>query len=235
MNLNLKASQIQCNNSPRIPLLSLLRFGNGEAGEAGHVWMDYCMNFVFCSELVYKTANDSVCINELHASVCEVMFGTDEVTFGGDQVFFDVFTDGTARLHGQVSVVEVGGAPPGTHASSWALDVAFDGTAGPNPAWDYYHLVAMGQELVNLDDATDFANSLGQERVVLLSDPRLPQRTDDPICAFEAACDGGSLSHLRPTLRTHPALVPRQIIPAIPTMPRLRPVVSPEDEGGDGK
>ena len=86
-------------------------------------------------------------------------FGGDEVTFGADSVFLDVFTDGSAHLFGTVSVVEVDDMPPGGLASTWDLDVIFDPGTGPNPAFQYFHLndTAVDKELVNQADASDFA------------------------------------------------------------------------------
>lgn len=83
--------------------------------------------------------------------------GSEEVTFSFDDVCFDVYDDGSARLYGLISVAEVdGGAPTGDEVSSWNLDVAFVSASGPNAAYDYYMIDGdAGTELVNTADAND--------------------------------------------------------------------------------
>lgn len=93
----------------------------------------------------------------------------DAVTFAYDSVLFQENVDGTARLHGLVSVAEVNNSGgPGIYASSWILNVWFDlipATVaeatiwGYNPAYRYYTIQPDGgPELVNLSDANDYAN-----------------------------------------------------------------------------
>ncbi len=114
--------------------------------------------------------------------------GSDEVTFADDEVFFDVFTDGTALLHGLIHVVEVDDGPPGAHASEWLMNVHFERTEGSPSTLEFFHLVPMGRELVNVADADDFANLF--ERPANGSKPfrigfgALP----DSKCVTEAPC-----------------------------------------------
>lgn len=85
----------------------------------------------------------------------------EEVTFAFDSVLFDVYDDGTARLHGTISVAEfddTGGPSP--YASTWDLDVWFAAGSGSNPSWDYYQLDPnAGTEMTNqADPSNDYAN-----------------------------------------------------------------------------
>jgi len=81
----------------------------------------------------------------------------DEVTFSFDNVLFNVYDDGTARLFGTISVAEfnnTGG--PGAFSSVWTLDVAFNSTTGSNPSYDYYIInPSAGVELRNQADPTN--------------------------------------------------------------------------------
>jgi hypothetical protein len=85
----------------------------------------------------------------------------EEVTFAFDSVLFDVYDDGTARLHGTISVAEfdnTGGASP--YASTWDLDVWFAAGSGGNPSYDYYVVdPTAGTEMANqADPSNDYAN-----------------------------------------------------------------------------
>jgi len=84
----------------------------------------------------------------------------DAITFAFDSVFFDVFTNGTARLYGDVSVVEVNGsAPTGSEISSWDLDVAFNAGSGSNPSYQYFVIDPnAGTEMVNQANANDIVD-----------------------------------------------------------------------------
>ena len=83
-----------------------------------------------------------------------------EVTFTFDSVCFDEYDDGTARLHGMISVAEYNNrGGPRRYASSWNLDVQFTSTTGSNSSWRYYTLVDdPAHELVNKADGNDFAD-----------------------------------------------------------------------------
>jgi len=84
--------------------------------------------------------------------------GTEHVTFGADDILLDVFVDGTARMFGTTSIVEVDGGPPGAFASTWDLDVRFTAATGSNPDFQYFHLdkYAVTRELQNQADANNF-------------------------------------------------------------------------------
>ncbi|MCP4005490.1 MAG: PEP-CTERM sorting domain-containing protein [bacterium] len=86
-----------------------------------------------------------------------VFGGNDVVTFHFNTVYFDLFDDGSALLHGDISVVEVDGGAPGAHASTWDMNVFFQHDAGfvGQPTLDYYHLISHGAELRNQADALD--------------------------------------------------------------------------------
>lgn len=86
--------------------------------------------------------------------------GKHEVTFAYDNVLFDVFTDGTARLYGTISVAEfnnTGG--PGSYSSAWDMDVYFNAGSGSNQNYQYFSLDPNAEtELINQADGTDYAN-----------------------------------------------------------------------------
>ncbi len=84
--------------------------------------------------------------------------GGDEVTFGADEVFFDVFTDGTALLHGPIHVAEVDDGPPGVQVSDWMMNVHFERIPDSDSELEFFHLVPMGRELVHVANSSDFAN-----------------------------------------------------------------------------
>jgi hypothetical protein len=81
----------------------------------------------------------------------------DEVTFSFDNVLFNVYDDGTARLFGTVSVAEFNNSGgPGAYSSTWTLDVAFLSDTGINPSYDYYIIdPSAGVELRNQADPTN--------------------------------------------------------------------------------
>jgi len=82
------------------------------------------------------------------------------VTFGFDNVLFDVFTDGSARLYGTVSVVEFNNSGgPGSYASTWNMDVHFNAGSGSNSSYQYFSFApSAGTELINQADSGDYAN-----------------------------------------------------------------------------
>lgn len=82
---------------------------------------------------------------------------SDEVTFSFDNVLFNVYDDGTARLFGTVSVAEFNNSGgPGAYSSTWTLDVAFQSDTGINPNYDYYIIdPSAGVELRNQADPTN--------------------------------------------------------------------------------
>ncbi len=87
----------------------------------------------------------------------------NEVVFSLEGILFDVFDDGTAKLHGKVEIVEVNNkAPKSSVPIEWNLDVRFRATTGPNSNWDYYLIdvdysgdkLGSHVELTNVDDPT---------------------------------------------------------------------------------
>jgi len=84
-----------------------------------------------------------------------------EVTWDFINVRFDVFDDGTAQLHGLMSLVEYNNSgSPYPYASNWNLDVYFLQATGPDPLWSYYAIDASaGIEMENgADPNNDYAN-----------------------------------------------------------------------------
>jgi len=82
-----------------------------------------------------------------------------EVTFAFDNVTFNEFDDGSARLFGTISIAEYDNSGgPGAFASTWDLDVAFQQTTGSNASWRYYNLISNGRELENTGNSNDYAN-----------------------------------------------------------------------------
>jgi hypothetical protein len=85
----------------------------------------------------------------------------EEVTFAFDDVLFDVYDDGTARLYGEISVAEFNNSGgPGSYTSTWDLDVWFDPGSGSNPSYDYYVIDPnAGTEMRDqADPGNDYAN-----------------------------------------------------------------------------
>ncbi|MCI0530657.1 MAG: T9SS type A sorting domain-containing protein [candidate division Zixibacteria bacterium] len=88
----------------------------------------------------------------------------ETATFAFDDVTFQEYADGTARLFGIISVAEVdncGG--PGSHASSWDMDVYFFSVpvpSGHDQAWRYYMIDPSPcpghKEMVNRDDDKEY-------------------------------------------------------------------------------
>jgi len=92
-----------------------------------------------------------------------------EVTFGFTSVSFQANADGTARLWGDISVVEYNnsGGPNPYAGHDYTLDVHFvtetnTGDIAPahwDPTYDYYNIDPdAGVELKRVGDATDYAN-----------------------------------------------------------------------------
>ena len=92
-----------------------------------------------------------------------------EVTFNFDDVRFDEYNDGFARLHGSISVVEFNNSGgPGSFASSWNMDVFFElipDSIAQNvvllfvPGFRYYTIIPdASTELTNQIDTGDFAD-----------------------------------------------------------------------------
>ena len=95
--------------------------------------------------------------------------GNHEVTFAYDNVFFDVFTDGTARLYGTVSVAEYDNSGgPGIYSSVWNMNVYFNSTTGPNGAYDYYIINPSAATELQLqsDPSNDFAQFVSYPKVI---------------------------------------------------------------------
>lgn len=87
-----------------------------------------------------------------------------EVTFGGELVF-TTFAGGNASLVGELNVNSVNrDAVPQELIDSGAagpfdVSIIFRPTTGPNPDFDYYEIIPIARELVNLNDpADDFAS-----------------------------------------------------------------------------
>lgn len=102
-----------------------------------------------------------------------------EVTFGFDNVFFDVFDDGSARLHGFVDVLEWDPLTTGAYNARFAMNVDFQeitdssGISNYKPSWNYYELIdSPGHEMVNVANANDYVDLF-----MFPSDGRKPFRT----------------------------------------------------------
>jgi len=89
-----------------------------------------------------------------------------EVTFGFTSVSFQANADGTARLWGDISVVEYNnsGGPNPYAGHDYTMDVHFvtETNTGDidsyNAGFDYYNIDPAGVELQRVGDATDYAN-----------------------------------------------------------------------------
>lgn len=83
--------------------------------------------------------------------------------FGFDNVMFNEYDDGSARLFGQVTVV----GPSPQNGMTYNLNVHFDEVTSAsdiakisafNPAWTYYNINPAGVEMVSTSDAADDAH-----------------------------------------------------------------------------
>ncbi len=95
-----------------------------------------------------------------------------EVTWDFEDVYFDLYDDGTARLHGTANLVEFNNTNgPGIYASSWWLDTKFNLITNPvqlgaiadyHADWKYFTLdPSTTPELVNKANANDYINLWG--------------------------------------------------------------------------
>jgi len=91
-----------------------------------------------------------------------------EATFGLQEVYLDLLSDGTMHLRGTAAVTDYDKTgSPGAYASDWDLDIQFwemttasqlNQVENFDPNFKYYMIQSRGREMVNQADANDYAD-----------------------------------------------------------------------------